>query len=336
MIFFIPAFLSKVRIVTYDTSSGSICFNGRIPPSTCSFVPVLPWDIRNIWFWGKRYIRKVHDLNWKELKRTYPYCEMSRIAQEYHYKWKFCIDGFYLSFPHIKFSSKELEFKNHDDILYAGLCVGSAGCGEVQEIKFCKEKTLIYCSLGTMSYRYLKTGKFLTGLIEIMRKHPELQLIISLGSKNAKLDFENVPSNVTIFDFVNQNNLLRICDLVITHGGAGTIKECIMNEIPMLVCPSSYDQQGNAARVYYHQIGLRNYLLRKTFWERLKKKDIVDIDNDLLEAQLITILRNPKFKKNISEMKSRIISSDELQNVITYLDRISHDEKGKEKNVREY
>jgi zeaxanthin glucosyltransferase len=47
--------------------------------------------------------------------------------------------------------------------------------------------------------------------------------------------------------------------MVINHGGMNTIYECIMAEKPMIVFPLSLktDQNGNAARVVFHEIGVR-------------------------------------------------------------------------------
>jgi UDP:flavonoid glycosyltransferase YjiC (YdhE family) len=42
---------------------------------------------------------------------------------------------------------------------------------------------------------------------------------------------------------------------MVTHGGLGSIKECVMHAVPMLVFPLDVDQPGNAARVVHHGLG---------------------------------------------------------------------------------
>jgi UDP:flavonoid glycosyltransferase YjiC (YdhE family) len=42
---------------------------------------------------------------------------------------------------------------------------------------------------------------------------------------------------------------------MITHGGLGSVKECIALGVPMNVYPLKDDQQGNGARVVHHRLG---------------------------------------------------------------------------------
>jgi UDP:flavonoid glycosyltransferase YjiC (YdhE family) len=47
---------------------------------------------------------------------------------------------------------------------------------------------------------------------------------------------------------------------MVTHGGLGSVKECIAHGVPMVVVPLAVDQHDNAARVEYHGIGMRTRL----------------------------------------------------------------------------
>lgn len=319
-IFFLPAYKSDVKAISYSTSSGSIHFNGCIPPNTSSFIPMYRWDIRCLYLWVRRYIRKAHDSGWIQLKNRYPYNELHLIANEQKYKWEFCIDGFYLKTPHFKLGPRELEFKYFDEYYYASLCVTQKKVNTDVCLNFKEQKPTIYCTLGTMSYRYLKTKKFMNTLIEILKRHQEWNLIVSMGCKNVSMDFGILPSNIKVYDFVDQQHVLDFADLTITHGGYGTIKECIYYEVPMIVCPSSYDQQGNAARVFYHRLGLRNSFLKKTMFERIMKKDISNIKGILLEKQIFKILNNSIYKKNIHEIKEKITLNNDLAELVKFLE----------------
>jgi UDP:flavonoid glycosyltransferase YjiC (YdhE family) len=46
-------------------------------------------------------------------------------------------------------------------------------------------------------------------------------------------------------------------DLVITHGGHGTVIRALAGGVPVMVVPISRDQPDNAARALYHQVGVR-------------------------------------------------------------------------------
>jgi UDP:flavonoid glycosyltransferase YjiC (YdhE family) len=46
-------------------------------------------------------------------------------------------------------------------------------------------------------------------------------------------------------------------DLVITHGGHGTVTRSLAAGVPVMVVPVSRDQPDNAARVLYHGVGIK-------------------------------------------------------------------------------
>lgn len=319
-VFFLPVHLLGIKYMTYDMSFGKVSFGLTVPPSTSSIIPVGFWDIRSAWGWTKRLHRKVKDLKWLTLRGKYPYKEINKIRKENGLKRGFCIDGFYIKGPHIKFTPRRIEFRAEKNIYYAGLCVEKVVHMEENIVIKKEESTqLIYCTLGTMSNRYIKTRQFLEGLIETMRKHQEFQLIISLGKKNDVFETGNLPDNVKIYDYVNQHEILKKADLVITHGGAGTVKECIHYEVPMVIAPSSYDQIGNAAKVQFHNIGLQNKLMRKNFWERKMNRNLKRMDTTCLEKQILMVLGDKKFKENIREFNKKIERDNELEIITSHI-----------------
>jgi UDP:flavonoid glycosyltransferase YjiC (YdhE family) len=114
---------------------------------------------------------------------------------------------------------------------------------------------LIYCSLGTGGWRYDGGVAFLNTVISACEKLP-VNLILSLGGMD-RSEIRGIPANVSVFDSVPQLRVLKESDLMITHGGMNSIKECMALSVKMLVYPGCYliDQGGNAARAAYHQYG---------------------------------------------------------------------------------
>ncbi len=47
------------------------------------------------------------------------------------------------------------------------------------------------------------------------------------------------------------------CDLVVTHGGHGTLARALVNGCPVVVCPAGGDMAENAARVDWAGVGVR-------------------------------------------------------------------------------
>ena len=65
-----------------------------------------------------------------------------------------------------------------------------------------------------------------------------------------------VPSNVHVVESVPHGAVLPHVDLVITHGGHGTLIRALAGGVPVMVVPISRDQPDNAARVVHHQVGV--------------------------------------------------------------------------------
>ena len=118
-----------------------------------------------------------------------------------------------------------------------------------------KEKLkTIYCSFST-----LKKGDFLflNKVIEAVGKESNWQMIISASGKEDDALKDELPSNCHRFDFVPQLEVLQHADLSINHGGIHTINDCIVHAVPMLVYSGNqFDQNGCAARVQYHGLGI--------------------------------------------------------------------------------
>ena len=80
------------------------------------------------------------------------------------------------------------------------------------------------------------------------------------------LDFSKELRNTNIFEFLPQLDILQFSDLMITHGGLSSVKECMDAKVKMLVVPinTKIDQPGNAARVEANGLGKRVFLDTKS------------------------------------------------------------------------
>ena len=118
-------------------------------------------------------------------------------------------------------------------------------------------KTLVYCSLGGQRYRPAETPGFFSRVIAAVATRPDCHLLLSVGRHVAPTGLGRLPDNVTVVTVAPQLAVLRRAAVMVTHGGLGSVKECIVHGVPMLVCPLDVDQPGNAARVLHHGLGLR-------------------------------------------------------------------------------
>ncbi|MCU0470051.1 MAG: hypothetical protein MUF58_15770 [Arcicella sp.] len=109
-------------------------------------------------------------------------------------------------------------------------------------------KKIIYLSFGTLSSVHLQDVLFfIERLTAVFSRKKNLELIISGIEYKPK----NHYTNVFTYSFIPQVDFLKYVDLMINHGGIGSIKECIQNNVKILAYPLNpkTDQKGCAVRV---------------------------------------------------------------------------------------
>ncbi len=65
------------------------------------------------------------------------------------------------------------------------------------------------------------------------------------------------PANAVLVSWMSYAETMPRCDLVITHGGHGTLVRALASGCPVLVCPAGGDMAENAARVDWAGVGVR-------------------------------------------------------------------------------
>ncbi len=122
---------------------------------------------------------------------------------------------------------------------------------------------LLYCSLGTVLKSHLVHRKgnintFFNALIDIASENPTLYFVITL-EKNMRLGLKTKSENIIFLDYAPQMDILSKTDIFLTHAGPGSVFEAIMQATPLLLFPlnDKWDQNGTAARVVYHGLGIK-------------------------------------------------------------------------------
>lgn len=168
--------------------------------------------------------------------------------------------------------------------------------------RLAKGKKLVYASLGSHSIIYGEACRvFFSTMIEVM-KRPAMKnfhLVLSVGQEIDISGLGKLPPNITIVRWVSQVDVLKVASLVITHGGLGTIKECIFYGVPMIVFPMKLDQVRNAVLVEYHSLGMA--------------AKIEEISTEGLLAGISYVLEESIIQTNIKNMQ-RIFHEKEAAN----------------------
>jgi zeaxanthin glucosyltransferase len=121
-------------------------------------------------------------------------------------------------------------------------------------------RRLLYVSLGSQSHRagHERAIAFLRAVAVAFADRPEWQMVLSTGGLLEPGEIAAPPGGigVLVVGWAPQLDLLDRAAVAVTHGGLGTVKECIVRGVPMVVFPIDHDQPDNARRVVHHGLGV--------------------------------------------------------------------------------
>ncbi len=101
----------------------------------------------------------------------------------------------------------------------------------------------IYFTLGTYdTYREL-FAKVLAGVRDL-----PVDVVVTVGPRLDPGSFGPLPDHIRIESFIPQDQILPGCDLVISHGGSGTLIGSLAHGLPSLLMPIGADQPHNSQR----------------------------------------------------------------------------------------
>jgi UDP:flavonoid glycosyltransferase YjiC (YdhE family) len=149
-------------------------------------------------------------------------------------------------------------------------------------------KPLVYCSFGTQSYQRDNVAQLLRCLVSVAQLRPNFQFVIATGAQAGLVAPSPNAANLVIVQRAPQLALLSRAQVMITHAGLGSIKECLACGVPMLAFPLAIDQPGNAARIKHHGLGIVGNVRR--------------ISTDKLILMLDQLIGDPSFKGQAKRM----------------------------------
>lgn len=115
------------------------------------------------------------------------------------------------------------------------------------------ERRTVYLTLGTVFNS--EAGDLFQRAIEGLRDLP-IEVVVTVGRDIDPTGFGSQPQHVHIERYIPQSELLPHCDLVINHGGSGSVIGALAHGLPVVVLPMGADQSLNAARCEQLGVGI--------------------------------------------------------------------------------
>jgi len=114
------------------------------------------------------------------------------------------------------------------------------------------DKRLIFCSLGSVAWN----RHFFQNVLDAFSSEHDWQLVMNVGSAISPSERERVPPTAILVNGAPQLGLLRRASAMINHAGINSVRECLYFGVPQLAFPLFFDQNGAAARIARHRLGL--------------------------------------------------------------------------------
>lgn len=96
----------------------------------------------------------------------------------------------------------------------------------------------------------LDPGRFLaSNVLDALAGEADLEVVAAVSSDQRPLLGSGYPNAEVLVDASLDDVLANYCDLVIAHGGAGTVLTAVRHSVPMLLVPQLPDHTGHAVRV---------------------------------------------------------------------------------------
>ena len=172
------------------------------------------------------------------------------------------------------------------------------------------DKPTVYFSLGTEFNTERKD--IFAPVIAGLRDLP-INLIVTVGRDVDPADFGEQPANVRIERYIPQALLMPHCDLVVTHGGSGTIMGSLSNGLPMVVIPLGADQPMNAERCA--ELGVGRVVID------------TDVTPDSIRAAAEAVLTDSTYRSRAEQFRDEIAALPGPEYAVQLLERLAQEKQ---------
>lgn len=158
---------------------------------------------------------------------------------------------------YLNYSTPALDFKRSDlpaQVYYLGPSISKDQYGSDTEFpwEWLDGRPLIYVTMGTFF-----TKKKIFDQVIAASKGASWQAVMSVTKHMDISQWQHIPDNVLIRNFVPQSKLMKKVSAVVCAGGSNTTTEALLLGIPLLVMPQATDHFDNAQRVVEAKAGFR-------------------------------------------------------------------------------
>ncbi|MBZ0280448.1 MAG: glycosyltransferase [Anaerolineae bacterium] len=173
------------------------------------------------------------------------------------------------------------------------------------------DASLVYFTLGTVFNR--ESGDLFTRVITGLRDLP-INLVVTVGPHIDPAEFGSQPANVHIEQFIPHSLILSHCDVVVSHGGSGSVLGALARGIPSVLIPMGADQPLNAARC--EALGVSRVL------------DPLTATPEMIREAVSIVLQDSSYRQAAERLRDEIIAMPEPAHAVMLLEQLAASTSG--------
>jgi UDP:flavonoid glycosyltransferase YjiC (YdhE family) len=167
------------------------------------------------------------------------------------------------------------------------------------------DRPVVYATMGTA---YNRVGSILETIVAGLRDEP-ITLIVTTGRDQDPAAFRPQPPHVHLERYVPQSLLFPRCDLVITHGGTGTVMTALAHGLPLVIVPVFSDQPDNARRC--EQLGVAKVIAPG------------DRTPEAFRDAVRAMLQDPSYRRNAEGLREEMQALPSLEQAVALLEQLA-------------
>jgi UDP:flavonoid glycosyltransferase YjiC (YdhE family) len=169
------------------------------------------------------------------------------------------------------------------------------------------ERSVVYVSFGSMVTLSARRLRMLLSVFGSL----ETPLLWALRGGSTVLATSSLPKTVRIEGFVPQRSVLfhKAVGACVTHGGIGTVLECLAASVPMVVMPVMWDQPYNAEFVQELGAGIR-----LDWW---------DLSHHALMKSLESVRLSPEYRRRVSSIAEELRAQQGSEEILCFLEKVA-------------
>jgi UDP:flavonoid glycosyltransferase YjiC (YdhE family) len=190
------------------------------------------------------------------------------------------------------------------------LLIESTGADMAPWITDLGNRPTVYATLGTVFN--VESGDLFARMIAGLRDLP-VNVVVTVGRHIDPEEFGPQPANVRVEHYIPQSELLPRCDVVVSHGGSGSVIGALAHGLPSVVIPMGGDQPHNGARC--EALGVGRVL------------DAMDATPEDIRDAVSAVLANPAYRRAAERIRDEIGELLGTEHALALLERLTAEKR---------